>query len=276
MRKIKRYLLTMSLLCSLMTLGACNQNPATEKAGTPEVKGTDIGSKSAVNSEIKPADTTASQDHTDKITMTTGQGKTMELTLQTLSDSRDYLYCELVFDYGDAGNDIYSTSPLGQGKLEWWDDLDLEALAEEFGAKSVYKNGPQWWSMDEVGVMASQPVKVAGVNMVFGAHLPPGTMNIQKYTVFNPAKFQNLVWEAGKPVYQIVDAEGHVYILQGYKVPTEELATLGERFKRLPDGWEYRVNVLKENLMMKLTPREPIPSVQDEFNQIYIRISKSK
>lgn len=147
----------------------------------------------------------------------------------------------------------------------------MKALAVEFGAESVYKNGPQWWSMDEVGVMASQPIKVAGVQMVFGAHLPPGTLKIPKYTIFSPAKFQNLVWKAGKPVYELVDADDHAYVLQGHKIPTNDLKSLGEKFKELPKGWEYRVRVLEEDLVMKLTPREPIPSVQDEFDQIYIR-----
>ena len=220
--------------------------------------------------------TTSAVADTNEVKMTTGQGTAVTLTMQTLPNSRGYLYCELVFNYGGKGNDIYSTSPQAQAKLEWWDNLDLEALAEEFGAESVYKNGPQWWSMDEVGVMASRPVNVAGVPMAFGAHLPPGTLQIPKYTVFNPAKFQNLLWKAGNPVYQIVDADGHVYILQGHKIPVDELATLGEKFKKLPADWAYRVKVLDQDLVMKLTPKKSIPSVQDEFDQIYIRIPESK
>src|SRR5262245_54717678 len=133
-----------------------------------------------------------------------------------------------------------------------WDKLDLEALAKEFGAKSVHKNGPQWWSMDEVGVMASEPVKVAGVNMVFGAHLPPGTLSTPKYKVFSPAKTQNLLWKAGKPVYQLVAPDGHVYVLQGHKVPEKSLATLGERLKQLPDDWKERENARTEAREIKL------------------------
>jgi hypothetical protein len=211
-----------------------------------------------------------------KTALTTGNGKTITLTLQTLPVSRGYLYCELVFDYGDVGNDIYSTSPLAESSLDWWDNLDLDALAKEFGAKAVYKNGPQWWSMDEVGVMASDPIQVAGVNMVFGAHLPPGTMAIPKYTVFSPAKTQNLVWKAGKPAYQLVDPDGNVYVLQGHKIPQDSLAALGDQFKALPDGWKFRVSVLREDLVMNLTPKEAIPSVQDEFNQIYIRMPETE
>lgn len=210
------------------------------------------------------------------VTMATCQGKEMELTLQTLPNSREYQYCELVFIYGDKGSDIYSTSPLAKASLDWWNNLDLKALAKEFGAISVVKNGPQWWSMDEVGVMGSEPIDVAGVKMIFGAHLPPGTMSSPKYKVFNPAKYQDLVWKSGKPVYQLVDPDGHVYILQGHKIPVAGLATLGEKMKDFPKGWKYRVQVLDKDLVMNLTPKEPIPSVQDEFDQIYIRIPKVK
>jgi len=97
--------------------------------------------------------------------------------------------------------------------------------------------------------------------MVFGAHLPPGTLKVARYTVFSPAKFQNLVWKADKPVYQLVDSEGHVYVLQGHKLPEESLATLAERFTKLPQGWKYRVKALENELVMNLTPKTPIPSV---------------
>lgn len=208
----------------------------------------------------------------ENTTMQTGQGTTLTLFPQTLTDSRDYRYCELVFNYGDNGSDIYSTSPLAECSGEWWDGLDLEALAEELGAESVVKNGPQNWSMDEVTVMASEPIPVAGVDMVYGAHLPPGTLETPPYEVFSPAKNQYLVWDAGKPVYELVDPDGNVYILQGYKIPKESLETLGDDFKELPDGWEYRVVVLNEDLVMNLTTAAPIPSTTDEFDQIYIQI----
>ena len=217
----------------------------------------------------------AEEQTTPAVTMTTGQGREMTLSLLTLPDSREYIYCELVFIYGEIGSDIYSTSPLAPCSLDWWDNLDLDALAQEFGAESVFKNGPQWWSMDEVRVMGSEPVSVAGADMAFGAHLPAGTLSTPKYTVFYPAKYQYLAWEAGKPTYQLVDPDGHVYVVQGHKIPVDELATLGDRMEQLPEGWEYRVTVLDEDLVMDLTPNEPIPSVQDEFDQIYIRIPGS-
>ena len=268
-----------AIVCVLLVLVGCNGNPVADQAGSAQDTNQQetVGETSSKpDSDEKPMGAASTETETGQVTMTTGEGKAMTLTMQTLSNSRGYRYCELVFNYGAKGNDIYSTSPSAEANLDWWDNLDLEALAKEFGAASVFKNGPQWWSMDEVGVMASEPVEVAGVRMVFGAHLPPGTMQIPKYTVFNPAKTQTLTWRAGKPVYQIVDAEGHVYVLQGHKVPTDQLATLDEKFQHLPEGWEYRVKVLDNDLVMKLTPNAPIPSVQDEFDQIYIRIPRSE
>ena len=208
----------------------------------------------------------------EAVKMTTGQGEKMTLTLKTLPDSRDYIYCELVIQYGDIGFDIYSTSPLQECSLEWWNNLDLDAVAKELGATAAIKNGPQWWSMDKVGVMASEPVTIAGVSMNFGAHLPAGTMSTPHYKVFSPAKFQYLVWKAGEPTYQLVDPAGHVYVIQGYKVNKKDLASLSSKMKQLPEGWKYQVESPTEDLIMNLTPAKPIPSVQDEFNQIYIRI----
>lgn len=108
--------------------------------------------------------------------------------------------------------------------------------------------------------------------MAFGANLPPGTIGSPKYQVFSPAKTQNLTWKAGQPTYQLIDTAGNAYVMQGYKVPESSLATLGTQFKELPDGWQYKVVNPTEDLVMNLTPDAPIPSVQDEFDQIYIRV----
>jgi hypothetical protein len=208
-------------------------------------------------------------------TMTNSLGETVTLTLKSLPNSRGFQYCELVFNYGDAGSDIYSTSPLAPCDLDWWNGLDLNAVAAELSAQSVTKNGPEWWSMDTVAVMAGEPTTIAGKPMNFGAHLPPGTMSTPIYQVFNTAKTQNLTWNAGQPTYRLVDTDNNVYILQGYKVATDQLATLGSQFKELPEGWKYQVVNPPGTMQMNVTPSEPIPSVKDEFDQIYMMIQAS-
>lgn len=146
----------------------------------------------------------------------------------------------------------------------------------QFGAESVTKNGPQYWSMDTVKVKGSEETfDMAGANMIFGANLPPGTMGSPMYTVFYPTKTQYLIWKAGMPTYRLTDADGYQYVVQGYKVDEADLDTLGDQFKSLPEGWSYSVVTADEDLVFDLTPDKPIPSVQDEFDQIYIRIPSS-
>jgi len=234
-----------------------------------------VGCAPATKEAPAPAEPTATETPAASVPtaqMKTSFGEEVTMTMRYLPNSRDYIYCEMVFMYGDAGSDIYTTSHLEPCDTDWWDNLDLDAVAKERGAEKAIKNGPQWWSMDEVDQMGAPPVSVGGVDMTFGAHLPPGTMSTPVYTVFNPAKYQNLTWKAGTKTYQLIDPDGHAYVVQGHKIPTDELDTLGDRMEKLPDGWEYRVVVLEEDLVMNLTPAQAIPSVQDEFDQIYIRV----
>lgn len=213
------------------------------------------------------------QDASESMTVTNAKGDTVTLTLKDLPDSRGYVYCELVFDYGDAGQDIYSTSPIAPCDLDWWDSLDLDAVAAELDANSVTKNGPQYWAMDEVAVMAGPPTSISGVDMNYGATLPPGTVGqTPAYGLFNTAKTQNLTYYADQPIYQLLDANGYAYVLQGQKVETDQLATLGDQFQELPEGWSYHVVNPWYDLVIDLVPNGNIPSVQDEFDQIYILI----
>jgi len=218
----------------------------------------------------------APEDCSSCYTSTAGDGTEYYLYPQWLNNSRDYIYCEMLWNYGDPhGSDIYSTSPIAPCNTTWWDNLNLTDVAALFNATSSTKNGPQYWSMDVVRVYASDPVDIIGEPMVFGAVLPPGTVGSPQYTVFYPSKNQYLVWNAGKPTYQLTDADGYVYVMQGYKVQKDDLATLGDQFQELPEGWSYDVVSPTADLIFDLTPDVPIPSVQDEFDQIYIRIPTS-
>lgn len=179
----------------------------------------------------------------------------------------------MLWNYNNTyGSDLFSTSPIQPCNTTWWDDLNLDDVATLFIASSASKNGPQSWSMDSVRVYASDPVDILGEPMVYGAVLSGSTSTAPQYTVFYPTKNQYLVWDADKPTYQLTDADGYNYVLQGYKVPKEDLDTLGDQFQDLPEGWSYNVVTVAEDLVFDLTPDAPIPSVQDEFDQIYIRI----
>mmetsp|Transcript_8992 Transcript_8992/g.18354 ORF Transcript_8992/g.18354 Transcript_8992/m.18354 type:complete len:273 (-) Transcript_8992:159-977(-) len=226
---------------------------------------------SGLAASIVAGDATSTNGDGDSLTACNGD----EYSLHTheLNDSRDYLYCELIFNYpGECGGDVYSTSPLAPCDLDWWANLDLKAVAAERGAESVTKNGPQRWSMDTVTEKVTEGTDVGGAQMVYGANLAPGTATLPSYEVFYPSKTQYLLWMAGLPTYQLTDADGYNYVIQGYKVETSELATLGDQFEELPEGWSYNVITPDEDLILDLTPETGAPSVIDEFDQVYIRI----
>jgi hypothetical protein len=57
------------------------------------------------------------------------------------------------------------------------------------------------------------------------------------YKVFFPKKTQKMVYSKGKLVYELVDPDGNVYVLQAHeeKFPIDSLVKLGEQLK-LPKG----------------------------------------
>ena len=134
------------------------------------------------------------EDASETATMSTSQDETMTLTLKSLSDSRKWQYCELVFNYSDDRLRYLQHSPSGPvpdstGGTTW----TSTPWQQTYGAESVDKNGPQWWSMDDVGVMGSRTGDRGGVSMVFGATLPPPApcgLRPAEYEVFNTAKTQ--------------------------------------------------------------------------------------
>jgi hypothetical protein len=95
---------------------------------------------------------------------------------------------------------------------------------------------------------------------------PIRSRKVQRTTVW--------VYDAGKPVYELVDPQGHVYDMQsfsGQKVDQtiESLATLGQRL-HVPDGWTFRSRVLTSEL--QLTAVGGVAHVvQDDLANTYTR-----
>ncbi len=80
-------------------------------------------------------------------------------------------------------------------------------------------------------------------------------------------------FDAGAPVYELVNPDGVAYVMQARCVGVdpdlteEQLPSLGERLA-LPDGWTYRTRVLDEELVVDTTAT--IATVlQDELENTY-------
>jgi hypothetical protein len=93
-----------------------------------------------------------------------------------------------------------------------------------------------------------------------------------------PKKTQRMVYAKGKSVFELIDPDGHIYVLQAHdaQFPIESLAKLGEQMKQLPKGWQYRTRALTEDLVLDLGPDKTIYAVGDGFHQYYTRIAETK
>ena len=174
--------------------------------------------------------------------------------------------------------EVYGTQMLNDCPQEQWQTLDADAIAKDMGAVFAKLNGPRHWLLDGLGtkVAVVEPVfrefngitmrRIAVVNL--GADYAPGSYverKINRGAVF--------FWDAGKKVYELVNPDGLVYVMQARCIgidPTiseESLDTLGDKLS-LPAGWSYRVRVLNEELVVDTTAHVATV-LQDEFENSY-------
>ena len=194
----------------------------------------------------------------------------------TVTGMRDTRFGEILV-VKESGAEVYNTTGLNDCPANLWDKMDLEKIKEETGAIAVQKNGPKFWMMDSQILVLGEKASFDGLEARWAATLDPAKLQKEgalPYQVFTPKKTQYMVYTKGKPVFELVDPDGHSYVLQARaeQFPIESLGTLGERLKHLPTGWQYRTRLLSEDLVLDLGPDKTIYAVGDEFHQYYTRI----
>jgi len=206
---------------------------------------------------------------------------TSEATPRLISDMRGVRYGEVLAAYvRDTGfeAEVFGTQMLNDCPQELWETLDAAAIAEEMGAVVVKLNGPRYWMLDGLGqkVAVVDPVfrDFNGITMRRIATVDLGdNPSTQPYIERYVNRGAVFFFDAGAPVYELVNPEGLAYVMQAYCVgvdPTlteESLGALGERLA-LPEGWSYRARILEEELVVDTTAT--IATVlQDELENSY-------
>jgi hypothetical protein len=205
-----------------------------------------------------------------------------DLKVVTVENTRNTRFGEILV-VKESAIEIYNTTGLNDCPARLWDAMDLEAIKRQYQAKAIQKNGPHYWMMDALTVSLGETASFGGIDARWGASIDPSLIGksdkgSEPYKVFNPKKTQKMVYFKGKPVFELVDPDGHVYVLQAREeqFPIESLPKLGEKMKRLPKGWTYRTRILAEDLVLDLRPDHTIYGVGDEFHQYYTRIAETK
>ena len=166
--------------------------------------------------------------------------------------------------------------------------LDPVALQKEYGGDGVRFNGPRRFLGD----------RFTGVAFGHGKQSMLGPIPMYLYGVFTAPSFDGFMsgkqvpyvetpsrrsttwfWNAGSEVYELVSPEGAVFVMQSASLmidpnnTVDKLPTLGERQSR-PEGWQFRVRTLEEDLTMvaRVDSDPPNTIVLDEFENNYQRL----
>ena len=217
-----------------------------------------------------------------RLKMNQDDARTNKVSAQRLiDDMRGVRYGEVlpVFLREDGLHaEVYGTQMLNDCPQHLWEKLDAAAIAKELGAVLVKLNGPRKWVLDGLGTKVApvEPVlrEFGGImfRRIATIHLgdKPGAGPYKENKINRGAVF---FFDAGKPVYELVNPEGKAYVMQALCMGVDasmseaSLPSLGSRLS-LPAGWTYRSRVLEQELVVDTTA-SLATVLQDEFENSY-------
>lgn len=175
---------------------------------------------------------------------------------------------------------VYNTFPLNDCPAELWDaldaDADADAIAREHGAVGALLNGPRYWLMSRIAKKAGEPqptTDFGGLDMIEQATVALTSNNPQPYSVNKVDRRAVFTFDAGRPVFELVDPEGRRWVMQTYSqvvdknLSLDDLPALGSRLNP-PEGWRYESRTLTEPLVVDTTVTMA-NVLQDELTNTY-------
>ena len=174
--------------------------------------------------------------------------------------------------------EVYGTQMINDCPDELWKTLDAAAIASEMSALAVKLNGPRYWVLDGLGTKVAfvEPV-MRDFNGLMMRRIATVDLGDKPATVPYEERYVNrgavFFFDAGSVVYELMNPQGKVYVMQAYCVgvdPTLNLDNLSDLATRLdlPTGWSFRSRILDAELVVDTTDH-PATVVQDEFENTY-------
>ena len=171
---------------------------------------------------------------------------------------------------------VYNSFPLNECPAALWDALDAAAIAEDNGAVAALLNGPRYWLMSGIEKKAGSPQPTAsfgGIEMIEQATVHLSSNNPAPYSVNKVDRKAVFTFAAGRPVFELIDAEGKRWVMQTWsqvvdkKLRLDDLPGLASRLT-LPEGWRYETRTLTSPLVVDTTTREA-HVLQDDLTNSY-------
>jgi hypothetical protein len=173
---------------------------------------------------------------------------------------RNVRYCKILLANGNRSQvmvEVYNTLGLNDCPESQWQALKPNAVAKEFHARKAIMNGPRYFMMDTISERGSGEVQSFGslqMRKVATFQMKPtGGGPSPPYTEQAINRDTDYLFDKGKPVYELLAPDQHVYVMQSYSkivdpsLSQDQLANLGSRL-RLAKGWKYQARNLDSNL----------------------------
>jgi hypothetical protein len=196
-----------------------------------------------------------------------------------MDDVRGARYCEVIVSQGRLTLAVYNTMGLNQCPEAEWKKITSKTLKKDMKARIAILNGPRYWTTDEIdstpiGDVPDTTIKGMSMQKVALVHIKLSDI-VKGHKPYNQHHVdRNVTWtyKAGKPVYELIDPAGQVYVMQSYSLDKQEqtprsLSLLGETLK-LPAGWHYRTGVLNQDVKLPCVHKKAVV-IQDDFLNTY-------
>ncbi len=196
---------------------------------------------------------------------------------------RGQRYCEVIFWHGLSGF-VYNTLNLNNCPPKLWSKLTPSLVKKDTGSHFAYLNGPRYYVVDAIenDTFSTSEVKTFGD---IAMH-PTVTMRIKlKDILVGAAPYREhqvehslvCIYRAGKPVYELVDPKGHVFVMQSYTnavkpQKAENLVSL-DKHLNLPKGWSFRTGILTSDKFVVTRDNHALVLL-DNFKNIYQKVSE--
>jgi hypothetical protein len=197
-------------------------------------------------------------------------------------------YCEVLLASAVDGRlnaQVWNTFGLNDCPDDAWRALDANAIKTERGVLAALLNGPRYWLMDAIEKQPSgerQTTSFGTVEMFLAATVDLGPIppNLGPYAEHRVARGTVFEYSKGAEVYELVDANGKVYVMQAYSqqhdagLSESDLPTLASRITP-PPGWMYQVRTLDQTLRVTYAGVEATV-MQDDLANTYSLIEPTQ
>lgn len=187
-------------------------------------------------------------------------------------------YCEVILSESMTQFAVYNTWGLNTCPEDKWSKVTASEIKKETKATMVHLNGPRYWVID--GFKNTQLINKTIKTFDGIAMREAGVLHIELSALLEPRYYRThevsrkttWIYQKNKPVYELVDPKGAVYVMQSYSVELhpqtlESLRQLGTQLE-LPQGWHFKTGVLEKTELLLATDEKAVV-VQDNFLNTY-------